>query len=60
MAMERYEVHDVKVYQLNICEAIADHHLGPGMTTLLAGNLELGMVACNCPCHKKPESEVPQ
>jgi hypothetical protein len=24
--MERYEMRGVKVYQLNICEAIGDHH----------------------------------
>jgi hypothetical protein len=60
MAMERYEVRDVKVYQLNICEAIDDHHLCPGITTLSAGDLELGTVACDCPCHKKPENEVRQ
>jgi len=58
--MERFPVTGVKVYQLNICEAIGDHHLCPGITTLSAGNLELGTVACNCSCHKKPESEVPQ
>ena len=74
MAMERYEVHGVKVYQLNICEAVGDHHLCPGITTLKAGDhdlcpgitslhagdFELGTVACNCACHKKPENEVPQ
>jgi hypothetical protein len=60
MAMERYEVHGVRVYQLNICEAIRDHHLCPGITTLKAGDFELGTVACDCPCHKKPENEVPQ
>jgi len=38
MAMERYEVHGVKVYQLDICEAIGDHHLCPGITTLKAGD----------------------
>jgi formylglycine-generating enzyme required for sulfatase activity len=38
MAMERYEVHGVKVYQLNICEAIQDHHLCTGITTLV-GNI---------------------
>jgi hypothetical protein len=31
MAMERYELHGVKVYQLDICEAIGDHHLCPGI-----------------------------
>ena len=45
MAMERYEAHGVKVYQLNICEAIGDHHLCPGITSLHAGNLDLGTVA---------------
>jgi hypothetical protein len=60
MAIVRREVHGVKVYQLNICEAINDHHLCPGITTLSAEDFELGTVACNCPCHKKPESEVPQ
>jgi hypothetical protein len=38
MAMERYELHGVKVYQLDICEAIGDHHLCPGITCLHAGN----------------------
>ena len=50
MAMERYELHGVKVYQLNICEAIGDHHLCPGITSLNAGDFELGTAACNCPC----------
>jgi hypothetical protein len=58
--MERFELHGVKVYQLNICEAIGDHHLCPGITNLRAGEFELGTVACNCLCHKKPENEVPQ
>jgi hypothetical protein len=26
MAMEKYELHGVKFYQPNICEAIGDHH----------------------------------
>jgi hypothetical protein len=60
MAMERYELHGVEVYQLNICEAIVDHHLCPGITSLYASDFDLGTVACNCPCHKKPENEVPQ
>jgi hypothetical protein len=58
--MERYELHGVKVYQLNICEAIDDHHLCPGITTLKAGDHELGTVAGNCPCHKKDGNERPQ
>jgi hypothetical protein len=49
-----------RFYQLSICEAIADHHLYPGITTLKADDFELSTVTCNCPCHKKPESEVPQ
>jgi hypothetical protein len=49
MAMERYEPHGVKVYQLNICEAIGDHHLCPGITSLHTANFNLGTVACNCP-----------
>jgi hypothetical protein len=36
MAMERYELHGVKVYQLNICEAIGDRHLCPGINSLSA------------------------
>jgi hypothetical protein len=60
MAMEQYEARGARVYQFNICEAIDDHHLCPGITSLHAGNLDLGTVACNCPCHKKPENEVPQ
>ena len=60
MAMERYEVHGVKVYQLNICEAIGDHHLCPGITTPIVGEFQLGTVGCDCPCHKKPDNEVPQ
>ena len=46
MTMERHELHGVKVYQLNICEAVGDHHLCPGITTLSAGDFELGTVAC--------------
>ena len=41
---ERYEVHGVKVYQLNICEAIGDHHLCPGITTLKAGDHDLAQL----------------
>ena len=57
MALERYELHGVKVYQLNICEAIGDHPLCPGITTLKAGDFDLGTVACNCACHRKSEDE---
>jgi hypothetical protein len=48
------------VYQLDICEAIHDRHLCPGVTLLKAGEHELGPVFCNCPCHKEPEDETPQ
>jgi hypothetical protein len=48
------------IYQLDICEALGDHDRCPGITSLHAGDFDLGTVACNCPCHKKPESEVPQ
>lgn len=58
--MERYEVPGVRVYQLNICEAIGDHHLCLDITNLKAGDFDLGTVACNCSCHRKPEIEVPQ
>jgi hypothetical protein len=60
MVMERYELHGVKVYQLNICAAIGDHHLCRGITSLHAGDFDLGTVACDCHCHKKPEIEIPQ
>jgi hypothetical protein len=46
--MERHEVRGVKVYQLNICEAIGGHYLCPGITTLKVGDHDLGTVACNC------------
>ena len=39
-------------YVLNICEAIQDHHLCPRTATLKAGDIELGPVYCDCPCHK--------
>ena len=58
--MERYEVHGLKAYQINICAAISSHDQCPGITTLKAGDLELGMVACICPCHKKQSSDVLQ
>jgi hypothetical protein len=47
--MERYELHGVRVYQLNICEATGDHHLRPGITGLPAGDFGRGMVARKCP-----------
>jgi hypothetical protein len=42
MTMERYEVHGVKIYQFDICEAIGDHDVCPGVTTLKAGDFDLG------------------
>ena len=41
MAIERYEVHGLKGYQLNIGEAIGDHHLFSGITSLHAGDFGL-------------------
>jgi hypothetical protein len=38
MPMDRYELHGVRVYQLNICEATGDHHLRPAITGLHAGD----------------------
>ncbi len=58
--MERYELHGVKIYQRNIGEALGGHHLCPGITSLQAGDLGLGTVACNCSCHNKSGTEVPQ
>jgi hypothetical protein len=55
--MERYELNGKKVFQLDICEAIHDHHLRPGVTVLNAGEHELGPLFCKCPCHKKVESK---
>lgn len=56
--MERYEVHGVKVYQLNICEAIGDHDICPRMGTLNVDGLKIGPVMCTCDHHRKPEAEV--
>jgi hypothetical protein len=57
MAMERYELTESR----STSSTSAKHHyLCPEITALSAGGLELGTVACNCPCHKKLEIEVPQ
>jgi hypothetical protein len=40
--MDRYELHGVKVCQLNICEAIGDRHLCSGITSLHAGDFGAG------------------
>lgn len=39
-------------YVPDICEAIQDHHLCPRTAILKAGDIELGPVYCDCPCHK--------
>jgi hypothetical protein len=39
---ERYELHEEKAYQLDICEAVHDHDRCPGVTLLKAGEYELG------------------
>jgi hypothetical protein len=49
----------VKVYQFDICEAIGEQNDCPGVTTLKAGDHDLGTVACNSSCHKKPETKYP-
>ncbi|MFL6307589.1 MAG: hypothetical protein ACJ72H_29000 [Candidatus Sulfotelmatobacter sp.] len=46
---------DAIEYELDICEAIQDHHLCPGTAMLKAGDIELGPVICKCPCHKRSE-----
>jgi hypothetical protein len=46
MVMERYELHRVKVYELNIREAIQDHDLCPGVTSLHAGCFGRGLPVC--------------
>jgi hypothetical protein len=55
--MERYPASGQRMYQLNICEAIGDHDMCPGITMLKAGEHELGLVACDCPCHEKVETK---
>jgi hypothetical protein len=58
MAMKYFDIPPgMKVYTLDICEALKDHDLCPGFTTLRAGEHELGPVACDCPCHKKVEGK---
>jgi hypothetical protein len=43
MAMEYFDVPPgMKVYTLNICEAVGDQHLCPGFTTLSAGGHRTG------------------
>jgi hypothetical protein len=56
--MERFPVSGVKVYQLEICEAIGDHDRCPGMGRLSVDGLRLGPVGCKCPHHLKPEEEI--
>jgi hypothetical protein len=58
MVMERFPVSGVRVYRLNICEAIGDHDKCPGTGTLNVDGLKLGPVMCNCDHHRKPEAEV--
>jgi hypothetical protein len=53
---ERYELHGAKAYQLDICEAINDQYLCPGVTLLKAGERELGPVFCNCLCIETTQS----
>jgi hypothetical protein len=55
--MQHVPVNDVKIYQLNICDALGNHDECVGMDTLSVGFHEIGMVVCNCRCHGNPESE---
>jgi hypothetical protein len=57
MSMQHFPVNDVKVYQLNICDALGHHDECVGMDTLSVEFHEIGMVVCNCRCHGNPESE---
>jgi hypothetical protein len=55
MSIQSVPVTDVKVYQLNICEALGDHDECAGMDALIVGFQEIGMVVCNCHCHGNNE-----
>jgi hypothetical protein len=56
--MERIPVPPgIRVYELNICEAVPDHELCPGVSTLIAGEIKLGGVACTCACHRKVDTK---
>jgi hypothetical protein len=44
---------EVKVYTMDLCEKAGHEHC-PGFTTLTAGKLKFGPVACICECHKVP------
>lgn len=57
MSVEHVPVTDVKVYQLNVCEALGDHEKCLGLDTLCVGLHEIGAVVCNCRCHGKIESQ---
>lgn len=57
MSIQCVPVTDVKVYQLNICDALGDHDECVGMDTLSVGFHEIGMVVCNCRRYRKTESE---
>jgi hypothetical protein len=48
-----------RFYQLDICEAIGEQDGCPGTRMLKAGDHDLGTVACNSSCHKKPETKYP-
>ena len=56
--MERFPVKGISIRQLDICAALDDHSKCPGLDVLSVGLREIGTVACNCSCHKKPEAEV--
>jgi hypothetical protein len=51
------EIDEPMEYELNVCDAIQDHHLCPGTAILKAGDFELGPGYCDCPCHNRSELE---
>jgi hypothetical protein len=42
---------EVRVFTMDLCETTGHEHC-PGFTTLSAGGIKLGPVACICECHK--------
>ena len=58
MVMKYFDIAPgMKVYTLDICEALKDHELCPGFTPLSDGEHELGPVGFICACHKKVEAK---
>jgi hypothetical protein len=59
MAMDRYELHGWRFTSSTSARRSAITISVPE-SRVEGWDFDLGTVACNCPCHKKPESEVPQ